>query len=138
MENKIKKAINPKALFKNIVGLSILLIGGYFVLQLVNPYEKELAIINNPNSIQLTNKIPINAKVNSVISDRGVSFIKLDNSKDIFIQHSRNYDYEEPWLNKFLQVGDYLLKNKNSDTLRIKRGADKYYFVIGEFINENE
>jgi len=136
MESKIKKAATPKALLKNVIWLSILLIVAYYVLQWVNPYKEELMIIRNPNQIELTKKMGINTSISSIVSDRGTAFVRLTNSQDIFIQHSRNYDYKTPWLNDFLQVGDNLIKNKNSDTLWIERGVDKYYFVIGKFINE--
>jgi hypothetical protein len=138
MENRIKKMTTPKALLINVIWLSALLAAGYYVLDWIDPYKEELEIIRNPNKIELSKEMGLDASISSVLSDRGTAYVKLGDSRDIFIVHSRNYDYNEPWLDDFLQVGDHLLKNKNSDTLWIGRGNDKYYFVIGEFINEKK
>jgi len=136
MENKLRKMTTPKALLINVIWLSVLLVGGYYVLRWVN--KNKLDELRDPDRVLLTKRMSVEAKTVAVLSDRGFALLELDNSQKISIEHSRNYDYSTPWLNDFLQVGDHLLKNKNSDTLWIKRGVDKYYFVIGEFINEKK
>lgn len=134
----IKKAATPKALFMNMIWLSALLTTGYFVLQWIDPYDEKAMEKRASNYKVLEKQIGLDVIIKNVYDHRGASGIEVNDSLGYFIKHSRNYDYNEPWLDDFLQVGDHLLKSKNSDTLWIERESSKYYFVIGEFINEKK
>ena len=53
-----------------------------------------------------------------------------------YLYSSRNYDYKPYNLYDFLQLGDSIVKPKNSLDLYIHRKENVYYFKLGEYINE--
>lgn len=71
-----------------------------------------------------------------VQSERSSAFGKLKDGKKIFFFDSDNYSYTPYALNKFLEVGDSIVKNEQSDTLYIYRDEKKYYFVLGKTIGK--
>jgi hypothetical protein len=79
---------------------------------------------------------PLKGKVIGVYEDKGITFLTLTDSLKVWIPHSRNYDYKEPFLNIFIKIGDSLEKKPNNDTLHIIRKSDHYYFIISKFINQ--
>lgn len=108
---------------------------GAVLINRYNPARKELEAINDDDNIQLNTEMSLKSKIRSVISERGFSYVELYDSQHIVIRHSRNYNYSEPWINKFLKPGDSLTKAAGSDTLWILRDSEEYYFVVGKFIN---
>jgi hypothetical protein len=78
----------------------------------------------------------INKKVIGIYDDQGYSFVTLTDSTKICFSHSRNYSYKNPYLDTFMAIGDSIVKNQNSDTLKILRRNSCYYFILGKFINQ--
>lgn len=74
--------------------------------------------------------------VQKVRPNRGTIYFDLANSKQFSTVESYNYDYSPFAIDEFIETGDSIFKPKNSDTLYIYRNNDKYYFVLGEFINK--
>jgi len=70
----------------------------------------------------------------SYFNNRGVNFTTSKNEK-FFFPVLWNYDYEEPNLIRFVQIGDSINKQKDSDTIYIYRNNQEFYFVIGKVIN---
>jgi hypothetical protein len=68
--------------------------------------------------------------------NRGAVYFDLANANRFSVSASDNFDYSPSSLDKFIETGDSIFKPKNSDTLYIYRNNDKYYFVLGEFINK--
>jgi hypothetical protein len=79
-----------------------------------------------------------NGKVIKVYEDKGFTFITLLDSLKIWLPHSRNYNYDYPYLNGFVLIGDSIEKKSNNDTLKIFRKSDQYYFILGKFINQSK
>lgn len=79
-----------------------------------------------------------NGEVDSVNCFKGASEISLTNGDEFFLSTSRNYDYEIFLMCCFINIGDFLLKESNNDTVFVLKGDSKYYFVHGEFIGEKQ
>jgi|SRR5690554_2500101 len=69
-------------------------------------------------------------------AERSSAFGKLKDDRKVFIFDSDNYNYAPYALNKFLEVGDSIVKNQQSDTLYIYRNQDMYYFILGKSIEK--
>lgn len=69
----------------------------------------------------------LNSKIIEIISDRG-TFITLRDCTFCASPGAINLNYSPSDLGYFLEIGDSLFKNKNSDTLYIFRNNKKYYF----------
>lgn len=67
-------------------------------------------------------------------AERSSAFGHLSNGRKIFFFDSENYNYVPYALNKFLKVGDSIVKHSQSDTLFVYRGTNKYYFLSGKSI----
>lgn len=76
-------------------------------------------------------------KIKNYSTYRGAVLLTLENNYKTCINTSRNYGYTPPYLEKFIKVGDSVIKNAYSDTLHIIRNEQKYFFIIGEFIGED-
>ncbi len=82
-------------------------------------------------------------KSNMLISDlvinsecfKGATLLTLVKGK-YSLPNSRNFEYLEYSLCKFLSKGDSLNKAVGSDTLYIIRSNRKYYFILSESLNE--
>lgn len=70
--------------------------------------------------------------------NRGAVYFDLANANRFSVLASDNFDYSPSSLDRFIETGDSIFKPKNSDTLYIYRNNDKYYFVLGEFINKKK
>lgn len=81
--------------------------------------------------------IRISGIVKTSFSDRGALYISLEKNGKYCFSHSRNFAYDPPFLEEFIQNGDSILKNVYSDTLYIFRDDEKYYFIIGEFLGKD-
>jgi len=74
----------------------------------------------------------VNGVVDSMYSDRGGSFVKLNNTAKIWFEVSENKIYDKYLLCDFLQKNDSLIKSKNNDTLFIWRHKKIYFFRLGQ------
>ncbi len=77
----------------------------------------------------------LNGKIQNLYTEKGACFVTLD-SKKVFFKTSRNYNYSPSYLDDFLNIGDLLRKNVDSDTLYVYRNNESFYFVLGKFINK--
>ena len=73
--------------------------------------------------------------ISSIETNKGSTFIKLGNKEAYWLKFSRNLNYSDPWLSRFLQTGDKIQKLENSDSLIIIRADSKYYFRLGKTID---
>jgi len=80
----------------------------------------------------------ISGRIIGVYEDKGFSFVTFSDSIKLCFQHSRNFSYKNPYLSPFMLIGDSIVKQINSDTLRIYRSDSSYYFVLGKFINQKK
>ncbi|MEI6349322.1 MAG: hypothetical protein WCP69_15355 [Bacteroidota bacterium] len=75
-------------------------------------------------------------KVKKVWVNIGVVNFNLYNLKQFSTVDSRNYDYSPEFIDEFIINGDSIYKPKNSDTLYVFRDNNKYFFILGKFINK--
>lgn len=68
--------------------------------------------------------------------ERGSAFGKLKDGRDIFIFDSDNFDYGPYSIERFIMVGDSIVKPLLSDTLYIYREKKRYYFILGKDIGK--
>lgn len=90
------------------------------------------------NSHHLETKYPLiekkshlKGKVISVGVSQSVAFVKFDKGYEFRLPYAMNNTYDPFYLNEFIQVGDSLFKEQDSDTLIVTRGGDTYVFVLG-------
>ncbi|UII31800.1 hypothetical protein LVD17_26280 [Fulvivirga ulvae] len=69
-------------------------------------------------------------------ASQSVAYVEIDNGYEFKLPYARNNLYTPFYLNRFIQVGDSLFKNQDSDTLAIIRNGDKFIFVLGEELND--
>ena len=70
--------------------------------------------------------------------NRGIRIKLQQNDKELsnYLYSSKNYDYTPNNLYDFLIIGDSLVKIDHSLDLYIYRADKKYYFKLGEYIND--
>jgi len=73
-------------------------------------------------------------KVNDLYVEKGACFVIIDQKK-VFIKTSGNYSYHEVFLDRILSKGDTIIKESESDTLKVLKKKSEYKFVIGKIIN---
>lgn len=78
----------------------------------------------------------ISGEIVKHFSEYGTTYIVLKDKSKYSITNSLNYLYDPYSLFKFIRSGDMVHKQSNSDTLFVQRNDNLYYFIIGEFINE--
>ncbi|WBU90808.1 hypothetical protein [Cellulophaga omnivescoria] len=87
------------------------------------------------NSKPIILETPITGVINDLYQYKGFTYILLEQENEYWkIDGSSNYDYSEPFIADFLLKGDFLEKNKCSDTLFIKRDNQKFHFLIGDVL----
>jgi len=74
-------------------------------------------------------------KVDGLYVEKGACFVSIG-SKKIFLKESINYLYQEIYLDKILSIGDSIIKEQRSDTIKIIKKNSEYQFVIGKIINK--
>ncbi|SMO62185.1 hypothetical protein SAMN06265379_103410 [Saccharicrinis carchari] len=70
------------------------------------------------------------------IRNNGVTFVKLNNGRELKLPSSYNYAYNDEFLGVFIRRGDYVVKNSSSDSIFIHRDDQCYYFILGKRIEE--
>ena len=115
-------------IFGSVFALAFIIYSSHYVLIEINQKNRSYPRININNEISGT--------ITQFYSDRGQSYVYIDDTTKAWLIHSRNYAFEKAWLDDFIQVGDSISKVRGSDTLFIYRHSKKYYFVLGEFINK--
>lgn len=76
----------------------------------------------------------IKGKVDGIYVEKGACFVSIGSQK-IFLKVSGNYLYPEIYLDQILTIGDSIIKEQGSDTIRILKKNSEYQFVIGKIIN---
>ena len=79
-------------------------------------------------------KDSLNNTIEDIYRTKGVCFVTFDNGQKKIISPSRNGLYENANLDDNLEKGDKIIKNPDSDTLRIIN--KNQYFVIGKIIHK--
>jgi len=118
---------------KIIIGILIGLIGIIIISIIEDNYLENL---KKEYSNDIRDESNINAKVISIIPWHGVTFIYLSNNKKYWIDNSRNYNYDNIFIDDNINVGDSIMKKSNSDSLWIKSSKGELVFVVGEWINK--
>jgi len=67
---------------------------------------------------------------------QSICYTILDSSKKVMLTLSVNFNYEDSYLNHFIQVGDSISKRSYSDSLFVYRNNQQYLFLLGKYINE--
>jgi hypothetical protein len=124
---------NKWLLFLNIFIVIIPMILGY-LLVIVPKRKIDEEKLKKYQSIKYKDKLC--GSIINIRDIRGHSYVTFTDSSKKCLIHSRNYNYPEPWLNGFLQIGDSLVKKSDNDTLNIYRQGTQYYFVLGKDIGE--
>ena len=114
-----------------ILFVSISIIGIY----IMNAYVDNL---NQEYSIDIRDESSIKVRVIGIILWHGVTFIHLSNDKKYWIDNSRNYNYDNIFIDDNINVGDSIIKNNKSDSLWIKSPEGTFVFVVGESINKDK
>ncbi len=71
----------------------------------------------------------IEKNTSGYISNRGTLIITSDGQKFIF-PWARNFNYKRSMLSEFVEIGDSIKKQKDSDSIFIYRQQQVFYFVI--------
>jgi hypothetical protein len=66
--------------------------------------------------------------------DRTTCTIVLNNNRKYRLFWADNYNYNPYQLSEFLQIGDSIFKNENSDTLYIYRNNSQFFFRLSKKI----
>lgn len=142
---KIKKEYNDlKRFIKRYIILIVLFVGVPIILCLGYLYFKSsIAILDflqrkNKEYTMVEKKDKINGVILSVYSDRGGSFVNLNDSSKIWFEVSENKKYDKYVLYEFLQPNDSLFKHPNNDTLFIFRKNESFFFVLGQINHHNK
>jgi len=114
-----------------ILFVSLSIIGIY----IMNFYVDDL---NQEYSFDIRDESNINAKVINIIPWHGITNIHLSNDNKYWIDNSRNYNYDNIFIDDNINVGDSIIKNNNSDSLWIISSKGKFVFVVGDWINKLE
>jgi hypothetical protein len=86
--------------------------------------------------VETTYEDAYEGRVESCTDYKGYGYVILANKKKYWFPNSRNYNYTPFTLSEFLQVGDVITKNKNSQDLIIDREGRQYIFIIGKDIKK--
>lgn len=76
-------------------------------------------------------------KVKELYIEKGACFATVG-SKKLFLKVSANYLYPEVYLSHVISVGDSIVKQSGSDTIRVHKENMEYYFILGKFINKSQ
>ncbi|UBM61167.1 hypothetical protein LA303_06965 [Candidatus Sulfidibacterium hydrothermale] len=106
------------------------------VLILMFTFESEHINLLNKEYVHVETQGKIDGVIHSIKSRKGGIYVALSNNIKVQLPPSCNYSYEKSYIDNFLRRGDLLFKPKNSDTLYVFRNGQKYYFVLGKFINK--
>jgi hypothetical protein len=69
---------------------------------------------------------------------QSICYIEIDTGVKIMLYFSINYKYKPIYLNRFIQQGDSIYKPKESDSIYIYRSGEKFYFISGELIGNQQ
>ena len=86
---------------------------------------------------QVNNSTSFYGTIIFVKEHKSRSFIRLKNCNEYYLPWADNYIYDPPYLNKFINIGDSIVKASGTDTLKIIRDQKEYVFVLYTKINNN-
>lgn len=78
----------------------------------------------------------IDGVVTNVVTSKGNLRIKV-NEVEFVLGASTNYKYCPSSLSDFIQEGDYVSKPANSDSLKIMRNNNNYFYILEDHINKH-
>ena len=77
----------------------------------------------------------IKGVLENVGNNRGTLYIDLNKSVRFSISSATcNYNYTQPCIRNFLNIGDSIVKTANTDTIYIIRGNKTFFFIINGII----
>jgi hypothetical protein len=113
------KAISPK-----YFGILVLI----FIISIIGLRQYQKNKFNEYNELKYDDEIL--GIIDDVKRIKITSFITIDGKK-IIIRSSENLNYEKVYIDKYLHIGDSIVKRANNDTIRILH-CDQWF----EFIHE--
>ena len=125
---------------KRVIIFLAIIIAGVVLVTIFNPYRFEISKLKEREKTYklLDTKTSVHATILNIHDHRGTTAVYLSDSSKFFIKHSRNYNYDTPWLSEFLNHRDLLIKNSDSHTIWIERNDKHYYFIMGKCIQRNK
>ncbi len=138
MNNERTSGLKGEKFFSNPIIIISTIIIAAFLFFFISPKFLSITQKENMDYSDIDKTMSIAGKVIKVYEDKGFTFVTLADSLKIWLPHSRNYDYDYPYLNGFMLKGDSIEKAPNNDTLKIFRKSKQYYFVLGKFINQSK
>lgn len=81
-------------------------------------------------------EVSYNGDVKDIKRNRGFVYVELDNGEKYNISDSYNYSYKTRSLYSFLDIGDFVNKPKDTDSIFIVKGGREYFFLLGKNINK--
>lgn len=138
MNNESQPDLKRKRIFSNPIIIVSAIVITVFLFFFISSKFLSITQKENMEYSEIDNNLSIAGKVIKVYEDKGFTFVIIADSLKIWLPHSRNYDYDYPYLNGFMLKGDSIEKEPNNDTLRIFRKSKQYYFVLGKFINQSK
>lgn len=125
MDKYIKQAIKP--LIFLLLGFPLMIFILFYSDWKLNSQYKALRYNYSFDSVLVVEKVKFHFQ-------RGVTYLTLDNGAKVRFSSTINKKYSPSDLDRFIEKGDLLIKDIDSDTLFIKRRAKRYYFVLDHTI----
>jgi hypothetical protein len=126
---KINHFLDKKRRKKFNIVLVLFLVFFAIVGTLITDYRRKKMIEAHP---PLEREQFISGIVDEKFTNRGMTYIKLENGEKFSNYLSYNYNYEPSYFGKFIEFGDSIRKQKGTDTLYIYRDNRRYFFLIDE------
>lgn len=120
---------------KNKSNLLIIIICCLFSFNCGIAQEKEIyKIVDTDWSID---GVIIEKRTSNHINNRGNLIMTSGNQRFIF-PWARNFNYKRSMLSEFVQEGDSIVKNKDSDSIYLFRDDQEFYFILKARIQKDE
>jgi hypothetical protein len=84
---------------------------------------------------QVNTSTSVFGKIDFIKEYKSRSFIRLKNCNEYYLPWADNYNYQPPYLNRFINIGDSIAKYSGTDSLKIIRNKKEYVFVLFTKIN---
>ena len=113
--------------------LALVILGFLFATWLLFRYQEE----RFGDYKSSDNSISYEGEIIEIQRNRGYLFLKLRTGSKYSLKWASNDCYNPKRIWGFLKEGDFLRKPQNTDSLYVIRGAQKFYFILGEDIKCN-
>lgn len=133
-EFSILTTTNTSVLFNVVIVILVILLVFYGIS--INKSQNDWRDRMLRDYQHITKTMDINTIIKTKETFKGCSNITTVDGNKIWIDFATNYNYRPFDLDEFLQIGDTIIKHKNSDTLYIHRNTKEYFFVFKEIIGK--